>query len=276
MGTGLPATGWGIPHREAHRPVPSPVVTVTSVPSPLVVPRAAGSILGRDADWQMALGERAAIEGLLADRRPALSIELGTAEGGSLDRIAAHSGEVHTFDLEPHVDPAAYPNVTFHVGDSHVLLPRVLDEFARDGRNVDFALVDGDHSADGARRDLEDLLRSDAVRATYIVLHDTMNEAVLDGLLSIDLDAFPKVVFCDFAFTQLHQRPSGMEEIWGGLGLVVCDADDTLGVRHERRDRDRSLRGAVTAGGWRALAPARSARRRARRSAREVKARLGR
>jgi hypothetical protein len=226
----------------------------------ITTPRPAGPLLAR-TNWQMALGERAVIEGLLADRRPALAIELGTAEGGSLERIAAYSEEVHTFDMEPHVDPADYPNVTFHVGDSHVLLAEVLAGFARAGRNVDFALVDGDHSAAGARRDLEDLLASDAVRSTYIVLHDTMNEDVLAGLSAVDLDAHPKVTFCDLAFTQLHQRPHGLEEIWGGLGLIVCDADGALGITPEHRERDRSWRGALAAGAWRGLSPVRHARR---------------
>jgi hypothetical protein len=39
-------------------------------------------------DWQMRIGERAAVEGLLAQVVPRLAIEIGTAAGGSLDRIA--------------------------------------------------------------------------------------------------------------------------------------------------------------------------------------------
>ena len=49
--------------------------------------------------WQMSFGERAAIEGVLAQLRPQLAIEIGTAEGGSLERIAAHSERVISFDL---------------------------------------------------------------------------------------------------------------------------------------------------------------------------------
>ena len=50
-------------------------------------------------EWQMSLGERAVLEGLVAQLSPDLSIEVGTAEGGSLARIAAHSAEVHAIDL---------------------------------------------------------------------------------------------------------------------------------------------------------------------------------
>ena len=48
---------------------------------------------------QMTFGEQVAIEGVLARLRPSVSIELGTAEGGSLSRIARWSTEVHTFDF---------------------------------------------------------------------------------------------------------------------------------------------------------------------------------
>ena len=51
-------------------------------------------------------------------------------------------------------------NVTLHTGDSHELLPPFLAELAEQGRNVDFVIVDGDHSSEGVRRDLEDLLNS--------------------------------------------------------------------------------------------------------------------
>ena len=49
--------------------------------------------------WQMTFGERAAIEGILAQLRPRVAIEIGTAEGGSLERIAHYSERVHSFDL---------------------------------------------------------------------------------------------------------------------------------------------------------------------------------
>ena len=45
--------------------------------------------------------------------------------------------------------------------------PRYSKRFAGEGRNVDFVLVDGDHSSDGVKRDIEDLLNSDAVRRTH-------------------------------------------------------------------------------------------------------------
>lgn len=176
-------------------------------------------------DWAMMPGERAALEGVIATLQPPLSIEIGTSHGGSLDGISRHSSVVHAFDLVRHADVTSerFPNVTFHIGDSHELLPTILEELASAGENVDFAFVDGDHSAEGVRRDLEDLLFSPSVATTVILLHDTLNEGVRTGLDEIDYDRFDKVRFVDLDFVQGRVVRTGRQknELWGGLGLVV-------------------------------------------------------
>lgn len=184
----------------------------------------------RDPDWQMSFGERAALEGLLSQLAPRLAIEIGTAEGGSLARIAAHSEEVHSFDLVPPREAARnLPGVTTHTGDNHELLPRLLAELAEAGRNVDFVLVDGDHSTEGVRQDMEDLLDSSAVGHTLIVMHDTMNEVVRAGLEEVDYGGYPKVAHADLDFVAgyMFREPELKHELWGGLGLVVVDAGRT-------------------------------------------------
>lgn len=181
--------------------------------------------LFEDAIWQMAYGERAAIEGLLSVRKPSLAIEVGTAEGASLRRIALHADEVHSFDLiEPQFANLG-DHVHLHTGDSHMLLPQVLAEFAAQGRNVDFVLVDGDHSSDGVRRDVEDLLASPAIGDTLIVTHDTGNERVRSGLDAVPYGAYPKVRHVDLDFVPGHLgRDRFPGELWYGLGLIVVDA----------------------------------------------------
>lgn len=219
-------------------------------------------LYGEPAGWQMGFGERAALEGLLAHLEPSVAVEIGTFRGGSLRRIAAHSGEVHTFDVAPIVeDPPA--NVTFHVGDSAELLPRLLAELEAAGRNVDFALVDGDHSTEAVRTDLEHLLASPAVGRTFILLHDARNEGVREAIDSIDYSGYGKVrcVDPDWVPARSHQERSLLGELFGGLALVVVDA--TLGdppadpVRRRRRSRF------WTASPWHAARPLRTAKRRA-------------
>jgi hypothetical protein len=191
-------------------------------------------------DWQMSLGERAALEGLLVALKPTLSIELGTAQGGSLERIALHSNEVHTFDLiDPPLDRGRFENVTFHVGDSHELLPALLTELAGLGRNVDFVLVDGDHSSGGVKSDVTDLLDSPAVASTVIVMHDTLNENVREGLEQVPYEAYPKVSHIDLDFVggYMFRQEALRYELWGGLGLLLVDAKRRAYFSHPVRQQ---------------------------------------
>ena len=181
---------------------------------------------------QMTFGERAALEGILAQLEPDLAIEIGTAEGGSLRRIAAHSREVHSFDLvEPTRPVEELANVVLHTGDSHALLPEYLSALAGAGRNVDFALVDGDHTAEGVRRDVHDVLASEAVARTVILIHDTANEIVRSGLDMVDFGEWAKVKHVDLDFIPGHLSNGGPfhHQLWGGLGLVVVDSRPDVG-----------------------------------------------
>ena len=192
-----------------------------------------------DQVWQMSVGERAALEGVLSQVKPELAIEIGTAEGASCRRIAAHAQEVHSFDLVgPSLDLP--PNVTLHTGDSHQKLPEVLDSFAREGRNVDFVLVDGDHSADGVRRDLEDLLDSDALKRSWILIHDINNEEVRRGVDAVRYRGWRKVAYVELDCVPgyMFKEERLLHELWGGLGLVVVDdslpATSTTEVMQQR------------------------------------------
>lgn len=180
-----------------------------------------------DSPWQMSFGERAALEGLLSQLKPKLSIELGTAEGGSLARLAFHSAEVHSFDLvAPQLPVAEASHVTVHTGDSHELLPIQLERFAEEDRNVAFVLVDGDHSSDGVRQDIEDLLNSPAIGLTVILIHDTANPVVRAGLDAIRYTTWLKVIHVDLDFVAgyMFQEERLRYELWGGLGLILTDS----------------------------------------------------
>jgi hypothetical protein len=178
--------------------------------------------------WEMPPGERAALEGVVSSLRPALAIEIGTANGESLASISKHSTGVHAFDLSRRatVTDERFPNVTFHIGDSHEQLPLVLEELSAAGRNVDFVLVDGDHSARGVRQDVEDLLSSSCVGHTVILIHDTLNERVRAGLDEVDYGGFDKVSLVDLDFVpgQILRKEEG-DEPWCGLGLVLVGWD---------------------------------------------------
>jgi hypothetical protein len=214
----------------------------TSAPSDKPTSGAAAALLESPSfsanPWQMSFGERAAIEGVLAQLRPRLALEIGTAEGGSLSRIAAHSERVISFDLvEPETWVKALDNVELRTGDSHELLPRELERLAAAGEEVDFVMVDGDHSAEGARRDVADLLASDAIKNAVILAHDSLNQEVRQGLEEVPYGEIGKVAFVDMDFVvgYVPAEPPMLGECWGGLALIVVDESGRFGPAHDGR-----------------------------------------
>jgi hypothetical protein len=186
----------------------------------------------------MSFGERAAIEGVLAQLRPRLSIEIGTAEGGSLRRIAAHSKRVISFDLvEPEQSVKELSNVELRTGDSHELLRLELERLAEAGEQVDFVLVDGDHSAEGARADVADLLASEVISNTVILAHDSLNQEVRQGLEEVPYSEIEKVAFVDLDFVggYVPAESPTKGECWGGLALVIVDESGAFGPAHAGR-----------------------------------------
>lgn len=189
--------------------------------------------------WQMSYGERLAFEGIISQVRPRLAVEIGTAQGGSLRRIAAHCDEVHSFDLVPPPDDVArMENVSFHTGDSHQLVNDYMAQAAADGRSIDFVLIDGDHSADGVRQDIVDVLGSDAVTRAVIVLHDTFNPEVRTGIAAARVAEHKKVALFepDLVPGYLARREPYRLQMWGGLGVIVVDADHRRAAPEMVRD----------------------------------------
>jgi hypothetical protein len=178
-------------------------------------------------DWEMTWGERAAIEGLLSLVRPELSIEIGSAQGGSLRRIAAYSGEVHAFDLlAPAPDLLGLAHVHVYAGDRARLLVELLERFVDEDRNVDFVLVDGGHDTEGVCKDVVALLESSSTANTIIVLHNTMNEHVREGIEQASVEGYAKVSAFELDAVPGYLLKEGKfkGELWGGLGIIKTDA----------------------------------------------------
>ncbi|HWW90956.1 MAG TPA: class I SAM-dependent methyltransferase [Solirubrobacteraceae bacterium] len=198
-------------------------------PAPLTDPPV--PILG-DHVCQMSFGERAALVGILGQRKPRLAIEIGTYEGGSLRFLAAQCEHVHTLDLHDHIDDRTpFSNVTFHIGDSKLLLPDLLGRLEAESRAIDLALIDGDHSAPGVQRDLANLLDSSAARSTIILLHDTMSGETRCGIEALDLAAHPAVAYYELDFIPGYEFAGGHfdAQAWGGLGMVITGDRDSHG-----------------------------------------------
>jgi hypothetical protein len=180
--------------------------------------------LTRDHDSQMSFGERAAFEGVLAQVQPRLAIEIGTAEGGSLRRMAAHCRHVYSIDIDHTPVIGGVPNnVELHTGDSAHVLPQLLRSLTESGQNVDVTLVDGDHSYDGVRRDLQNLMSWSCMGNAVILVHDTMNAEVRAGIESVSLERHPRVIYIELDFVPGYVYGKGIARnmAWGGLGLVL-------------------------------------------------------
>jgi hypothetical protein len=183
--------------------------------------------LTRERRSQMSFGERAAVEGVLAQLRPRLAVEIGTAEGGSLERIARYTEEVYSIDIS-HQELAVRvgEHVHLNTGPSAELLPGLLADFSAAGRSVDFALVDGDHSFEGVIGDLCALLDSPCTARSVILVHDSMNEEIRAGLEQAGIEEYDKVVYFepDFVPGYVYKTGSARGMVWGGLALIICDS----------------------------------------------------
>jgi hypothetical protein len=124
-----------------------------------------------------------------------------------------------------------FPNVEYIVGPSRETLPPLLERLARDGEELGFVLVDGDHSAEGVRADLENLLRYRPVAPLFVIMHDSFNPECRRGLRTTNWAASPYVhaVELDFVPGTITASPSLLGQLWGGLALAYLKPQERRG-----------------------------------------------
>src|ERR1039458_8962208 len=184
---------------------------------------------GFDLHWQMTSCEQFALQGLLRRLSPVLSVEIGTYRGGSLQVLSRFSETVISLDIDPGVATrlaGKFSNVQFRSGDSSRLLPDLVRELNEQKRPVVFVLIDGDHSAEGVRRDIEALLELQPQQRVVIILHDSFNPACREGMRAANLAKSPYVhhVELDFIPGIYHFDAYDTAEarsMWGGFACAV-------------------------------------------------------
>jgi len=181
---------------------------------------------GYDARWEMELCERAGMLWVLDKAKPEVSIEIGTANGGSLSAISKHSGQVYTLDLNPKARDKVgfdYPNVEYVPGDSRETLPLLLKKLAAQGAALGFILVDGGHDTECVQADLNTILQYKPVRPLWIAMHDTFNPACRKGMMTAAWAQCPFVHFVEMDYVPgiLHSKPGLKRQMWGGLALAL-------------------------------------------------------
>ena len=213
--------------------------------SPLLFPpdRLAGLAFDLPLDeWQMTLAERCTLATLVRAVAPAHAIEVGTARGGSLAVIARFAGRVYSIDHDPACAERLalrHANVEFLTGPSAALLPALLDRLAAAGAPLAFALIDGSHSREAVRGDIEALLSYRPIVPLHVLIHDSFHPACRQGILSARWAENPYVhaVDLDLIPGSLHADPRWYRQLFDGFAAALLLPTERTGPLVIRRSR---------------------------------------
>jgi Methyltransferase domain len=179
--------------------------------------------------WQMTRCEKYAFASLLEIAKPDVAIEIGTYKGGSLQIISQNAKRVYSIDKSPEYKEALsahFANVELLTGNSRQLLPPLLDRIKAKNESLGFVLIDGDHSTEGVRNDVNAVLKYTPVRPLYIVFHDSFHPPSRKGILTADWHLCPFVhyVEVDFIPGVYHYEAfdtAKPRSMYGGLSLAL-------------------------------------------------------
>jgi hypothetical protein len=191
-----------------------------------------------DLHSQMTNCERFVLVGLLKRLEPGLSLEVGTYMGGSLQLLSKYSKKVISIDIDPTVASRLgerFPNVAFQSGDSRTLLPSIIARINQEEADLGFVLIDGDHSTDGVRRDIESVLRLVPRRPIVVIMHDSFNPSCRAGMRLADWSASPYVheVELDFVsgvFFSEAADQAAAKSMWGGFACALLEPERRTGA----------------------------------------------
>lgn len=196
--------------------------------------------------WQMTRCEKYAFAALLDVARPQVAIEIGTYKGGSLQVIADKAQQVYSLDISPDCEAtlgARFDNVEFLTGDSQELLPPLLQRLTDEQQQLGFVLIDGDHSTEGVRRDINAVLQYRPARPMYIVFHDSFHPPCREGILAADWQNCPWVHFVEVDYIPgvYHHEAFDTAQprsMYGGLSVALMkpeERSDDLVIHQSQR-----------------------------------------
>jgi len=187
--------------------------------------------------WQMSRCEKFAFDALVRHAQADVAVEIGTYKGGSLQILAKHCGKVHSLDISEAPKRAlesSFNNVEFHIGDSPTLVPEVLARINSSSEKLGFVLIDGDHSTEGVRNDINAVLKHRPERPVYVVFHDSFHPACRSGILSASWSDCPYVHYLEVDFVPgiFHKEAfdtAPARSMFGGLSLAVMLPEERKG-----------------------------------------------
>jgi hypothetical protein len=181
--------------------------------------------------------EKYGFASILEAARPKVAIEIGSYKGGSLQIIARYAEKIYSIDLDPSLKERLghdLPNVEFLTGDSRQILPALLSRIMKSGEELGFVLIDGDHSTEGVRSDINNILRYMPVRPVFIVFHDSFNPDCRKGILTADWSACDHVHYLEVDFVPgvYHFEAfdtSPPRSMFGGLAVALMRPEGRVG-----------------------------------------------
>jgi hypothetical protein len=155
-------------------------------------------------------------------------LEIGSRNGGSLQMLTRYCDRVISLDVDENVASnlkQKFPDTEFYTGDSKTLLPDILQKMDDEKALPDFIFIDGDHTVEGAATDLRNALGITPRTRTWVLMHDTFNPLVREGVKSCLSGDYPHVHFADLDFAPGIILDSGplKGEIWGGFSLFILE-----------------------------------------------------
>jgi len=195
---------------------------------PLSSAEIAQRLSGVHDEWLMTDAERATLHSLLTTLKPQCAIEVGVYRAGSLAILSALSQKVYALDKDPACESAyasRFPNVEFITGLSQDTLPNLIDRMQSSGEALDFVLIDADHSVEGVRRDINNVLRFRPHWPLYIIMHDSFNPECRRGIIQANWSDNPHahMVEVDFVVGRFITQEEGdsNRQMWCGFALGV-------------------------------------------------------
>jgi len=179
-------------------------------------------------DWAMTFAEKFAIIGILEQKKPKVAIEVGTLNGGSLSVIAHYAEKVYSIDPNPEVKEkleSEFSNVEFITGYSQETLPGLIAELNESPDDLGFVLIDGDHTEEGVRKDIEEVLKYRPRSPLWLLMHDSFNPDCRRAMKSIDWTGHQHVHWVNYDFIPgfLSNIPGWEDQMWCGLALAYLD-----------------------------------------------------
>jgi predicted O-methyltransferase YrrM len=177
-----------------------------------------------DLNWQMSQSERFCLITLLEKIKPEIAIEIGTSNGGSLQVISKYAKKVYAIDIDPTVIDrlgSKFKNVEFLIGDSKIIIPKLITELQENNKSIEFALIDGDHSSRGVQLDIENILKYVPLKSLTIIMHDSFNPKCRKGMLAPSYNEYKHVHYVEIDYISGGFILNNNREMWGGFGKII-------------------------------------------------------